>query len=147
MKKDRGLIAFVALAVLLFVGIFLVGVFIVFDDRGTVEVRKGTVIDINNIAKKDSNEASSGVKGSSLGASDGLATKKAHETIKDDKMEIERITDEPNGRTRVQRLPAHMITYWRENDGSLFSYDKYWEFTRELVGLNTSYSAGPYTDI
>lgn len=146
MEKDRGLIAFVVLAVVMFVGVFLIGVFIVFDDRGTVEVRKGTVIDINNITKKDSNEASSGVKGSSSGASDGLATKKAHETVKDDKMEVERIADEPNGRTRAQRLPAHMITYWRENDRSLFSYDKYWEFTREFVGLNTSYSAGPYTE-
>ena len=143
MKKDRGLIAFVALAVVMFVGIFLVGVFIVFDDRGTVEVRKGTVIDINNIAKKDSNEASSGVKGSSSGASNGLATKKAHETVKDDKMEVERITDEPNGRTRVQRIPAHMLTYWRKGGRLLFSYDKYREFTEELISLDTYYSAGP----
>ena len=143
MKKDRGLIAFVISAVALFVGTFLIGVFIVFGDKGTVEVRKGTVTDINNIAKKDSNEASSGAKGSSSGASDGLATKKAYETVKDDKMEVERITDEPNGRTRAQRIPAHMLTHWRKGGRLLFSYDKYREFTEELISLDTYYSAGP----
>ncbi len=144
MEKDRGLIAFVISAVVMFVVIFLVGVFIVFDDRGTVEVRKGTIIDIDNIAEKDSNEASSGVKGSSLGASDGLATKKARETVREDEIEVEHIADEANGRVKSRKLPAHMLTHWRKSDGTIFSYDKYKKFTNELIDLDTSYSAGPY---
>ncbi len=140
MSMKDGLI-FVAIAVLAFVVIFSFGFF---SDKSTVEVRKGTIVNIDDIAEEDSDEDSSWVNSSSSGTYDKSANGKAREAAKEE--DVESIADENNRRIKSRRLPAHMIIYWRENDGLLFSYDKYWGFTRELVGLNTSYSAGPYTE-
>ena len=132
---------FLATAVLAFVVIFLIGFS---SDKSTVEVRKGTIVNIDDTAEEDSDEASSWANSSSSGAYGKSANGKAREVAKEE--DVESIADENNRRIKPWRLPAHMITYWRENDGLFFSYDKYREFTRELVGLNTSYSAGPYTE-
>ena len=138
--STKDCLIFLATAVLAFVVIFFIGFS---SDKSTVEVRKGTIVNIDDTAEEDSDEASSWANNSSSGAYDKSANGKAREAAKEE--DVESIADENNRRIKSRRLPAHMITYWRENDGLLFSYTKYREFTRELVDLNTSYSAGPYT--